>query len=46
MPFVLKNITFTAVKDIKSYKETADQLSGKSDYKGQDIVIQGEDASE
>ena len=45
-PFVLKNITFTAVKDIKSYKETADQLSGKSDYKGQDIVIQGEDASE
>ena len=25
-PFVLKNITFTAVKDIKSYKETADQI--------------------
>lgn len=42
-PFVLKGITFTAVNSIKSYSELSFDFS---DYDGEDIIIQGEDAFE
>lgn len=45
-PFALKNICFTAVENLKKYSELSNELADISDYSGEDIIIQGEDAYE
>jgi len=45
-PFALKNVVFKKINSLKSNKEILSEYIGKSDYNGEDIVIQGEDALE